>query len=154
VQTPVTIRYPLDVIVVGGSTWWLGAGDADFNVVFRKPGLAVPGIQDTPSRMATDGQRIYWSTTAGLSMYTIGTDTLSMAAPTATGPRFNGVAVDPAGALYVTQQSNILRCTLVGGQCSFTTIATTADTATDVAADATHLYWGTNKGAVWRLRKP
>jgi hypothetical protein len=37
---------------------------------------------------------------------------------------------------------------------SFTTLATTAGSAVDVAVDATHVYWGTTDGSVWRLRKP
>ena len=153
-QTAVAVRYPLDVIAIGGLRWWLGATESDATVVFRKIGVVFPGVQNSPSRMATDGQRIFWSTSDALRMFTIGTDTLTDVALTPSGSRFNGVAVDPGGTVYVTQQSNVLRCTLAAGQCSFTTIATTAGTANDVAADATHVYWGTSDGSVWRLRKP
>ena len=106
--------------------------------------------------LATDGQRIYWSTVDGLRMFTVANSTLTelIAAATTLGTQINGVAVDAAGALYVTQQSSVLRCAMVAGQCTFTTLAITAGTAVDIAVDATHIYWGTTDGSIWRLRKP
>lgn len=156
VQTAAFTPYPLDVIAVGGSRWWLGTDNLGANMALRKPGLVVTGEQLSPGRMATDGQHIYWSTVDGLRMYTIATDAVADLLPAATtlGTRINGVAVDPAGTVFVTQQSNVLRCTLAGGKCSFSTVATTAGNAIDVAVDATHVYWGTTDGSVWRLRKP
>lgn len=155
VQTATFAPYALDVIAVGALRWWLGTDNLGANMALRKPGLVISGEQLSPGRMATDGQHIYWSTVDGLRMYTMATGGLDDLLPAATviGTRVNGVAVDPAGTVFVTQESNVLRCTIAGGKCSFSTVATTAGNAIDVAVDATHVYWGTTDGSVWRLRK-
>ena len=77
VQTAVLTPYPLDVIAVGASRWWLGTDNLGANMALRKPGLVITGEQLSPGRMATDGQHIYWSTVDGLRMYTIATDALA-----------------------------------------------------------------------------
>lgn len=152
VQIAAYAPYPLDVIAVGASRWWFGTDTLGANLALRKPGAQLSAEQLSPSRMATDGQRIYWSTVDGLRMFNVANSTLTELIATATtlGTRINGVAVDAAGALYVTQQSSVLRCVMVAGQCTFTTLAITAGTA----VDATHIYWGTTDGSIWRLRKP
>jgi hypothetical protein len=156
VQTATFVPYALDVIAIGASRWWLGTDNVGANMALRKPGVVLTGEQLQPSRMVTDGAHIYWSTVDGLRMLTIAGDAVTdlLPAPTAIGTRISGVALDPTGALYVTQQSNVLRCAVVAGKCSFTTVATTAGNAVDVAVDATHVYWGTTDGSVWRLKKP
>jgi hypothetical protein len=156
VQTPAFTPYPQDVIVLGGTRWWLGFDDGLTGYVFRKQGVAISGAQLTPSRLATDGQAIYWSTTDNLRMHATGSSAVTdlIAAPTSITTRVNGITVDAAGTLYVTKQSDVLRCTITAGKCSFATVATTPGIATDIAADATHLYWGTNDGSIYRLKKP
>jgi hypothetical protein len=156
VQSSTFTAYALDVIAIGASRWWLGTDNAGANLALRKTGAVLSGEQLLPSRMVTDGLHIFWSTIDGLRMYTLTTDAVTdlLPAATAAGTRVSGVAVDPAGTLFVTQQSSVLRCTIVAGQCSFTTVATTAGNAVDIAVDATHVYWGTTDGSVWRLRKP
>jgi len=156
VQTAIFTPYPLDVIAIGASRWWLGTDNLGANMALRKLGTVISGEQLSPSLLSTDGQHIYWSTVDGLRMFTLATNALVDLLPAVTtiGTRINGVAVDPSGTLYVTQQSSVLRCTIAGDKCSFTTVATTAGNAVDLAVDATHVYWGTTDGSVWRLRKP
>lgn len=91
--------YVQDVLLIQGARFWIGFDDALTGFVFRKPGVVISNIQLTPSRLATEGQAIYWSTADNLRMYTIGTSTLSDLLPAATdgATRVNGVAVDPAG---------------------------------------------------------
>lgn len=156
VQTATFAPYALDVIAIGASRWWLGTDNVGANMALRKPGLVIGGEQLQPSRMVTDGAHIYWSTVDGLRRFTIANDAITELLPAATTgiTRISGVALDPAGALYVTQQANVMVCTIVADKCSMMTVATTAGNAVDVAVDATHVYWGTTDGSVWRLRKP
>jgi hypothetical protein len=156
VQVSTYTPLPYDVIAIGATNWWLGT-DASFANLALRNGVFVGPTQSSPSPMVADGAgHIFWSTFFNLEMFTIAGNVLVdlLAADTAAATRVNGITLDPAGTLYVTRESNVLRCAIVGNKCSFTTIATTPGIATSVAADATHLYWGTSDGSVWRQRKP
>ncbi|MDB4934784.1 MAG: hypothetical protein JWP87_1756 [Labilithrix sp.] len=148
--------YPLDLVAIGATRWWLATDNSFQNLALRTVGQVIPGEQQSPSRMVTDGALIYWSTTDGLRMFTVQSRMLVdlLPVPTAPASRVNGVALDPTGSLYVTQESKVKRCTIANGKCTFTDVATTAGTAVEIAADATTLYWGTTDGSVWRVAKP
>jgi hypothetical protein len=159
VQTATFTPYPLDVVAIGTTRWWLATDNAFQNLALRTVGDVIQGEQQTPSRMVTDGQHIYWSTADGLRMFTIQgrmlVDLLTPPnAPTSVTTRVNGIALDPAGSLFVTQQSQVRHCAIAAGKCTFTDVAKTPGIAVEIAADATTLYWGTDDGSIWRQRKP
>jgi hypothetical protein len=145
---------PTDVIAIGASRWWLGS-DATLTMhMFHSVSGPIGPEETVPSRMATDGTRIFWSTSDALAMFTIATSALVDLLPAGSTSRVNGVAVDSDGTLYVTQDTAVKRCTIAAGKCMFTEVAKTASQAIDVAVDATFLYWGNLDGSVLRLRKP
>jgi hypothetical protein len=107
VQVAYYTPYPLDLVPVDTTRWWLGTNATIQNLALRTVGAVIGTEQLSPSRMVSDGQRIYWSTVDGLRMFTIQGRTLVdlLAAPTTGITRVNGIALDSAGTLYVTQGS-------------------------------------------------
>lgn len=148
--------YPFDLVVLGASRWWMGTDTTGQNLALQTVGTTLSGTQNMPSRMVTDGQRIYWSTVDGLRMFVIAAGMLVDLLPAATTAvdRVNGIALGPIGTLYVTQAGRVSRCTLAADKCAFTPLATTSGTTTEVAVDGTAVYWGTSDGSVWRLLAP
>lgn len=149
--------YPLDVIPIGTTRWWLGTDSMIQTLALRTTGAVVIGAeQHQPSRMVSDGQRIYWSNLEGLQMFTVAGRVLVdlIPAPTAAKTRVNGVVLDSDGTLYVTQQAQMKRCTITSDKCVLTVVGTGPGTATDVAVDSQFFYWGTDDGSIMRVRKP
>jgi hypothetical protein len=145
---------PTDVIAIGANRWWLGA-DATLTMhMFRSISGPIGPEESVPSRMVTDGARIFWSTSDALRMFTIATVALVDLLPAGSTSRVNGVVLDADGTLYVTQDTAVKRCTIAADKCAFTEVAKTGSPAIDVAVDATFLYWGNLDGSVLRLRKP
>ena len=144
---------PIDVIAIGSNRWWLGTDATLSNLRFRSVSGPIGPEELSPSRMVTDGARIFWSTSDALRMFTIATSELVDLMPAGSTTRVNGIVLDTDGTLYVTQDKAVKRCTITAQKCAFTELASTGSQAIDVALDATFLYWGNLDGSVLRLRK-
>jgi hypothetical protein len=147
---------PIDVIAIGANRWWLGTDATLQHLTFKSQSGSIGSDQLSPSRMVTDGARIFWSTNDALRMFTAATSELVdlMPAGSLSAGRVNGVAVDTDGSLYVTQGKTVKRCAIAANKCMFTELAATGSNAVDIALDATFLYWGNVDGSILRLRKP
>lgn len=144
---------PIDVIAIGTTRWWLGYDATLTTLTFRSLSGPIGPEELTPSRMVTDGARIFWSTSDALRMFTVATSELVDLMPAGSTSRVNGIVLDTDGTLYVTQDTAVKRCAIAAQKCTFTELASTGSIATDIAVDSTFLYWGNVDGSVLRLRK-
>ena len=144
---------PIDVIAIGANRWWLGTDAAQATLTFRSQSGPIGPEELTPSRMVTDGARIFWSTFDALRMFTVATNELVDLMPAGSTSRVNGIVLDTDGTLYVTQDKAVKRCAIAGQKCTFTELASTGSMAVDIAVDSTFLYWGNVDGSILRLRK-
>ena len=155
VQVSGYMPYPSDFVLIGNARWWMGTDSSLQNLALRTNG-GVYGDnppQQTPSRMTTDGQRIYWSTADGLRAFTVSPPALQTLVVTGAANRIRGVILDADGTLYVTQDAALKSCKPAGGACTLTELAKGPGTAVDVAVDSTFAYWATDEGSIFRLRK-